>query len=493
MKDKHRQQPRVKRLLLLLRQQKVKNLADFISQNVSIAPLAVFRILFGAVMLMSIIRFALNGWIETQFIQPTFYFPYYGFDWVQPLGKPGTYLLFTVMGISACMIMLGWYYKLFSVLFFLTFTYAELIDKTNYLNHYYFISILSFLLILLPVHRSFSLDVLRQPHIRLPHVPRWMILTLQLQVGMVYFFAGIAKLNPDWLFDALPLKIWLPARSDIPVIGWLFDYLWVAYAMSWMGALYDLLIPFLLAFRKTRSAAYLLVIIFHLMTGMLFQIGMFPYIMILLTTIFFSPTFHEKFIQALQALIPQGIKTASEPGKCIPAVGANDQATAGSYLLRTKVVKVILLGHFFIQVLLPFRYLLYPGHLFWTEEGYRFSWRVMLMEKAGTVFFYVTDPDTGTTDEVDPSDYLTPQQEKMMSTQPDMILQFAHYLAEVYRKKGIRNPEVRAHSYVSLNGRGSRPYINPRVNLAAEKESFKPKSWILPFEEDENKGIARYE
>jgi hypothetical protein len=141
--------------------------------------------------------------------------------------------------------------------------------------------------------------------------------------------------------------------------------------------------------------------------------------------------------------------------------------------------------HLLIQLLLPFRFVLYPGNLFWTEQGYRFSWRVMLMDKAGTAFFYVIDPKTDGTDEVSPSDYLTKQQEKMMSTQPDMILQFAHYLEKIYKKKGIKNPEIRVESYVTLNGKGSRLFIDPDMNLASLKESFKHKDWILPMEENQ--------
>lgn len=456
----------------------------FLTEQVSIAPLVIFRILFGAVMLFSVIRFTANGWIETQYIQPTFFFTYYGFDWVKPLGATGMYLLFTLMGLSALMIMLGCFYRVFSVLFFLSFTYIELIDKTNYLNHYYFISIVSFLMTLLPAHRSFSLDVLRNPKLELTHIPRWMIFILQLQLGIVYFYAGIAKLNYDWLVNAMPLKIWLPSKSNLPLIGWLFEYVWVAYTMSWLGALYDISIPFLLTFRKTRGFAYALVIGFHLMTGMLFQIGMFPYIMILLTLIFFPVELHQQVIDWIKNKYKNRREKYNAENTKKTFSFASAQTSASSVISGTLLLILIL--HFSIQLLLPFRYALYPGNLFWTEEGFRFSWRVMLMEKAGTCFFYVTDPKTGGTDEVSPSEYLTRQQEKMMSTQPDMILQFAHHLEKIYTQKGIANPKVRVESYVSLNGRGSRLFIDPNVNLVAERESFRHKEWILPFEEMRN-------
>ena len=93
-------------------------------------------------------------------------------------------------------------------------------------------------------------------------IPVWSINLLKLQLGIVYFFAGIAKLNYDWLIKAMPLKLWLPAHTSKPIIGFLFKNTAVAYVFSWFGALYDLLIPFLLLSKKTRSLAYVAVIVF---------------------------------------------------------------------------------------------------------------------------------------------------------------------------------------------------------------------------------------
>ena len=74
-----------------------------------------------------------------------------------------------------------------------------------------------------PAHRSFSMDVLRNPALEVATAPAWTINIFKLQLGIVYFFAGLAKLNPDWLFDAMPLRIWLPANAHLPVIGWLLE------------------------------------------------------------------------------------------------------------------------------------------------------------------------------------------------------------------------------------------------------------------------------
>lgn len=447
----------------------IKRIRAFADESVSIAPLAMFRILFGGMMLLSILRFTFNGWIYKQYIKPVFYFSYYGFEWVKPLGDPGMYILFFTMGLAALFIMLGFFYRISALIFFLTFTYVELIDKTNYLNHYYFVSIIAFLLVLVPAGNYFSVDTIRSPQNKITHIPRWFILIFQLQLGLVYFYAGVAKLNPDWLFDAMPLRIWLQAHTDLPIIGSLMDKVWVAYFFSWFGAIYDLSIPFLLLFSRTRGWAYFFVVFFHIMTFLLFQIGMFPFIMIICTLIFFPETVHQRFIRTLQKLFRKPARD-----------GVNKMYIFANPLKRVWVGLIVV--HFIFQLLVPFRYLLYPGKLFWTEQGYRFSWRVMLMEKAGKAFFYVTDPASGRSGETMMDNDLTVNQEKMMATQPDMILQYAHYLKQKYQAHGIKNPEIRVECYVTLNGSGSRLFIDKTVDLTREEESFKNKTWILPFE-----------
>lgn len=455
---------------------KISFLKEKLSEPVHIAPLVMFRIIFGTVMLGAVIRFMLKGWVYELYIKPEYYFSYYGFEWVKPLGSTGMYVVFGVMALSFLFVIFGYYYRVAIVAAFLTFTYVELIDKSNYLNHYYFVSAVSFVLIFLPAHKYYSLDVLRKPFIKTTEVPRYTIAAIKLQLAIVYIFAGIAKLNYDWLFRAMPLKIWLPANAHLPVIGGFLDYEWVAYFFSWFGAVYDLFIVFFLMNSRTRPIAYIFVILFHLMTKWLFPIGMFPYVMIFCTLIFFSEEFHKKIIDRLIKWKPLTFISF------IP-VHAKKEEQSSLNSDRSRMAVYVLSIFFVLQLLLPWRFLLYPGKLFWTEQGYRFSWRVMLMEKAGTAFFYVKDPATGFESEVMNDQFLTKNQEKMMATQPDMILQYAHLLKEKYEAQGIKNPQVRVESYVTLNGSGSRMFLDSSIDLTKEKETLLPKTWILPFKE----------
>ena len=445
-----------------------------LQKPVSAAPLAIFRIAFGAMLFLSTVRFWAKGWIAELYIKPKYFFPFYGFEFIKPLGEY-TYLLFAVCAISALFVAFGFLYRMASVSLFVSFTYVELIDKSTYLNHYYFVSVVCFMLIFLPAHVFFSVDAYRSKKIMADKIPAWCALSLQILVGILYFYAGIAKLNSDWLLEALPLKIWLPARNDMPVIGFLFHYKWIPFVFSWFGCLYDLTIPFLLAYKKTRLFAFAAVVIFHGLTAVLFPIGLFPYIMIVTALIFFSGDFHLKIVKAISGVFRWN-STFINSGKTFHFSESSNAALLAFF-------SVLLL----IQMILPFRYLLYPGELFWTEEGYRFSWRVMLMEKAGYTQFQVQD-DSGKSLIINNNLFLTTLQEKMMSTQPDMILQYAHILRDYYANHGFSNPKIYVDSYVALNGRLGKPLVSPDVNLAEQTETFQHKIWITPLN-DEIKGF----
>jgi hypothetical protein len=426
----------------------------------SIAPLVVLRMVTGMLMLVGTVRFWWLGWIEDHYIQPAIHFSYYGFEWVTVLPAFWMYTLHSIMIAAAFCVVLGAWFRLTSFILFASFTYVELIDLTYYLNHYYFVSILLLLLCFSPAHRAYSYDCFRNASLHVSHIPRGWILLFQFFLGLVYTYAGLAKINHDWLMEALPLKIWLPAHDKVPFLGVLFRWELAPYLFSWGGMLYDCTVVWWLTMRQTRPFAYLLVIVFHLLTGILFQIGMFPFVMIGATLIFFSPEWHQRILHRLHTVLyipPKRIEL--EP------------------LSKAKIGVLSLFLLF--QLLFPWRYLMYPGNLFWTEEGYRFSWRVMLMEKAGTATFYVKNSLTGREGVVVNSEFLNPHQEKQMAMQPDMILQFAHFLQKHY-SDATQIPTVRAEVWVTLNARPSALLFDPTLDLTQIKDSWSPKSWLNP-------------
>ncbi|MBX3157165.1 MAG: HTTM domain-containing protein [Deltaproteobacteria bacterium] len=411
-----------------------------LSEPVDGASLATYRAIFGALMLVATLRFFAHGWIAEYYEEPAHFFTYDGFSWVKPWPAPGMYVHFAAMGVLATLVMLGIRPRASAAGFGVLFAYAHLIDKTNYLNHYFLVIWLCLLLACLP-RAAFSSTV-----------PRWALYAMRAQVGVVYVFGGIAKLKYDWLVDAQPMKIWLAANSDFPVIGPLFEQPFLAYAFSWAGALFDLSIVPLLLYRRTRLAAYGLVVLFHLTTARLFHLGMFPWIMLASSLLFLPPDWPRRWLRR-------------------PATPTASPARAAPRWLGVFLA---------LQVLVPLRHLLYPGDVCWTEQGFRFSWHVMVMEKNGSVVYRVREPSTGRRWEVVPTEYVTRYQARMASAQPDMILQLAHIIADDFRARGVVEPEVRADAFVSLNGRRRARLVDPDTDLARESSSLLPAPWILP-------------
>tara|TARA_B100000579_G_scaffold57093_1_gene40745 strand:- start:3895 stop:5253 length:1359 start_codon:yes stop_codon:yes gene_type:complete len=431
-------------------------------------PLALYRIGFGILIMFSLVRFASNGWIESLYIEPDFHFSYYGFSWVKPLGIY-TYLIFLICFASALFVTIGYKYRYSIVILFLSFTYIELMDKTTYLNHYYLLSCISFLMIFLPCATYFSID--KQENVK---IPQWTIDSLKILIVIVYIYAGLAKINSDWLINAQPLKIWLRAKYTIPFIGETLlqkDYSY--YLFSWGGMIYDCVIPFLLLYKRTRYFAFFMVIAFHIMTRVLFPpIGMFPYIMIFSCIIFFDNSLHKKILDFIRQFLGLRIKSLEKFTSDI-----------NSYAKSRLIIPIVVL-FFVFQIIFPLRNNFYQGELLWTEQGYRFSWRVMLIEKAGYTTFKVVDNKNKNFQVVDNMDFLTPFQIKQMSFQPDMILEYAHFLGDTFKKRGFNDVSVFADSYVTLNGRPSKRFIDPKVDLYKQKNDLKHKTWIIPIKDD---------
>jgi vitamin K-dependent gamma-carboxylase len=430
--------------------------------------LVIFRVIFGLLVTVGALRFLWNGWVDSFFVKPTFFFTFDFAPWVE-VGPPWLMLgLVVALAVLGLCVALGLFYRCSTVLLLLVFSYLELTDVTNYLNHYYQVSILALLLCFMPLHRRGSLDVRRKPAIAVEAFPAWMTFLLRFQVGIVYVFAALAKLNSDWLLHAQPLNIWLLARTDVPILGSFLGSYDMALAMSWGGFLNDLLIVPALLYRPTRKWAYGLVVVFHILTGYLFNIGMFPLIMIGTATIFFDSDWPSRLFRRWRNP-PPGHPPATERSKSTHP------------MVLGKVGLVLLVGWCSLHLAVPLRTYAYVGPTNWHEQGMRFSWRVMVREKNGSVMYKVKTRERRRPRLVSPSKYLTAAQEREMSGQPDLILQLAHHIAADFESQGYRDVEVRADAIVSWNGRLLARLIDPDVDLAKETISFfESAHWILP-------------
>ncbi|WP_437630903.1 HTTM domain-containing protein [Sorangium sp. So ce854] len=454
-----------------------------LARPVDIAWLAALRALFGLTMCVSMARFIAYGWIDEFFVKPSFHFKYWGLAWVEPLPPAGMHALFWALAGLALSVAVGFAFRVAAPLFVVGFTYLQAIDVTTYLNHYYLASLLGLLLAVSPAHRAWSIDALLARR-RERAVPAAWLYLLRFQVGVVYTFAGIAKAHADWLLHAQPLRIWLGSRTDMPVLGPLFTHPWAAPLMSWAGFLFDTSIVWLLLVPRIRPFAYAAVIVFHALTRALFPIGMFPVIMVLSALVFFPPSWPRRLLDRARALLPRARallgRGASAPPAPAPAPApALSPGAPPSPRLRALGL-AIGAAYCAVQLALPLRFLAYGGNVRWHEQGMRFSWRVMVREKNGSITFLVRNPQTGRTWHVSPRAYLTRLQEREMAGQPDLIVQLSRHIRDDFERRGRGPVEVRADALVSLNGRRIARLIDPGVDLASVRDGVGRASYILP-------------
>lgn len=465
--------------------------------------LAVFRIGFGLLVAFSSLRFLAKGWVDTLYLAPENHLTYRWFGWVAPLPTPWMHLHMVALAAFGICIALGYRHRLATALFIVGFAYTELIEASLYLNHYWFITLAAVLLLLLPAHHHWSLDAAagragscispndasraNDPRegeagragsqaesraVQAQAVQAWVVWALRAQVGIVYVFAGIAKLNGDWLFHAQPLRLWLADRTHLPVIGPFLDEPLVAYAASWGSAAFDCTIVAWLLWRRSRPWAYAVLVVFHIATWLLFpKIGVFPWVMIFCALVFFPPDWPRQLAKRARAWLDGNAAIEPEPRQSDTANRKTSSVSRPAILLLAIFAAV--------QVFLPLRHYLEPGNVRWNEQGYYLAWRVMLTEKAGHLEYEVTDPATGRNWLAYPELVLTDWQAAHAATRPDLIHATALLIADHYEQQGIPDAEVRATSWVSMNGHQAKQFIDPAINLAAHPRGQIPPGWII--------------
>jgi vitamin K-dependent gamma-carboxylase len=319
-------------------------------------------------------------------------------------------------------------------------------------------------------------------------VPAWSIFLVMAQFEVVYIYAGLVKLNADWL-RLEPLSMWLSNQSDFPVFGDFFMQDWsVAIAAYGVIILHMFGAPLLL-FKKTRIYIFCIYACFHILNHFVFSIGIFPWLTLFATLIFFDPDWPKQVWNKLRAMVGKSPIFKKDPSQ--------KHYWHPLYWQPTPKVQVFVMAAiglwFAYQVLMPLRHFTYPGNVAWTEEGHRYAWQMKLRSKSGRATFLVKDTKTGRMWTINPGQYLTSRQVRKMVTHPDMILQFAHYLCDKWEQEyNIANVEVRVVSMVSLNGRKYTPMIDRTINLASIERSLSTSDWIIPLNEPLNRDPSKY-
>lgn len=427
--------------------------------------LLIFRIVFGLLITLEGFGAIATGWVRRVLVEPQFTFNFIGFEFLQYLQGPFVYVLFILLGIFGIGVMLGYKYKWSMFGYAIIWTCVYLMQKTSYNNHYYLLMLFCWIMVFVPANRGLSIDAKQNPEIKSSSMPQWVKLVFILQIGIVYTYGAVAKLYPGW-WNGSAISVFMSGKSNYWLIGDLLQKHNVHIFMAYFGFYFDLLIVPLLLWKRTRFFAFLFSIIFHLSNSIIFQIGIFPYMSIGFALFFFSPEIlRKRFVPKSQVYALNQIGNS-----------------------KNKKLLLIVFGIYFLfQLGLPVRHWFFKDDVFWTEEGHRLSWRMMLRARSSYMMIYVEDKNTCEREMYPYHEILSEKQINGVSGHPDMMWQLAQKIREIEAEDG-KDVAVFIKSFVSLNRSPYYPFTDGSVDLASIPWSHvKHSEWILPSPKDLHK------
>lgn len=420
--------------------------------------LVLFRALLGFLLFSEALGALVSGWVTRVFVDTKMTIPFLGFEWLaETLHGPIMYGWYAALCIFGLLVMLGYKYKLSITAYGILWWAVYLSQKSHYNNHYYLMVVMCFVMLLLPAHRYFSIDSFKNANFRKISCPRWCYVLLIGLFWIVYTYASINKIYPDWL-QAVPLKIWFKQKSDFWLVGPLLSQEWMPWLIAYGGIVFDgLIIPALL-WKKTRWWAFGFNLFFHLFNSAVFHIGVFPYMMIAITVLFFPPTELSKWFFKTKP----SLNFLSESFKSKPHI----VWALSSFLL--------------LNILFPLRHHLLEGNVLYTEEAHRMSWRMMLRSKGGSISFTVRNQETKEYEIVDLKEYLNRNQISTLATHPDAVYWFIQKLKKEYHNKGWKDLAINVRARVRVNRQDYYYLYETTANLANISWShLRHNDWVL--------------
>lgn len=435
-----------------------------LSAPIDARALAYFRIVFGVVAVWRMLGYTFGKKLVTNYEAPSILFKHRYFEWIPLLPHGALVSLVWAMLIAGVLVVAGKWARPAAVAYGLGSLYLLMVSLTVYNNHDYLISLLALLCGALPVDHAWVISSKRPS---LATVPLWSLWLLRFEIGLPYFMGFLPKINADWLFRAQPMRLWLAdGRAKVPFgLGWM-DHDALAYALSWGGFFFDLLVVPALLFKGTRIIAVLVLAGFHLSNSQMFNIGVFPWLMLFSTPLFFPPSWPEKL----------RLTRAKPRRKSARRVSTDTESAETSPAVLAVLALTVL-----VQVAVPQRHYLYPGVVDWTGDGLFFSWRMKIFDKTGVIDLFLVDA-SGRVIEIE-GDYaaLTHKQWEHALHYPQVFLQYVHFVGEALRRRGAPPMQIRARSSISFNGRPRQPLVDEGVDLLSIDLRTPMHDWMMPL------------
>lgn len=430
-------------------------------QPVDNAPLVVFRVFLGFLLAAESFGAIATGWVYGVMVKPNFHFTHIGFEWLSVLKNEFMYFYFVLMGIMGICVMIGYRYRLTLGIFTILWTGAYLMQKIAYNNHYYLLILVCILMLFLPANRKNAWDAYKNPSMKSDFMPQWVSWAMILQMGIVYFFATVAKFYPDWL-DGTFARILFESKTSLPFYESLFSNPFFHLFIAYSGIFFDGFVIFFLLWKPTRTWALIASLFFHLFNAVTLEIGIFPFFALSFLLFFYPPKAVRKFFFRNEK------STQNSDDFIMPS------------FQMSKFTEVFLIVFFVVQIALPIRHWFIPGDVLLTEEGHRLSWRMMLRSKTGQASFRIVDVETkeAWTHYLHPS-VLSNREINFISTKPDGVWQYVQQLKQEYHAKG-QDVHIFADVFVSINQKPSVRLIDPNIDLTkASWNYFGHNEWVL--------------
>lgn len=429
----------------------------------------IFLRFFGVVILLQVYSYHKAGFMEGGIINPRFLFTYDFFHWVKPASLQVMNAMLLLLAGSGILIALNKLRRIALIIFLFVFSWFFLLEKSYYNNHFYLFLLIGFLFLFYSPEKN--------NHNNNSYIPYWFLFLLQLQIVIVYFFGGVAKLNHDWIFEMQPMKSLLVNSEKNSALPFLNKLDFTAFFLTYGGLFFDICIGFFLWLKRTRKTAIICAVMFHGLNFLLFNfgsggdIGIFPVMMIASNVLFIKP-------EALRLRL----------AKYFPSIASKDKKKKSATAQKNdfeKNKKIVLMGcsiYIAVQLLLPLRQFIYPGNTSWTGEGARFAWRMKVHIKTPDIKFYYQLTPADSLHPVNEGMIINTMQKYMMGEEPAMLLQFANYLGNELKKSGYSDPVIKASAKVSLNNRPMQLVVDSTQNLLQLRHSiWGHDAWILPL------------
>jgi hypothetical protein len=198
----------------------IDSLFQIVTRQTDARPVAIVRMLVG----LAAIGFALEAWVNIGrvLLPQVVDMPYVA--WYPRLPAAALPLFIGLWLCAALAFVLGLGTRLCGAIVTLSMAYTLFFDQQLYSNHLYLATLVVLLLTIAQSGARFSLDARWSGGRDL--ILEWPILLLKIQISIVYFYAALLKVNPQYLSGALLAGFWplnelaaLPGGwSSVPIL-----------------------------------------------------------------------------------------------------------------------------------------------------------------------------------------------------------------------------------------------------------------------------------